>query len=67
MKIGDRVQYRSGSDYKPLGNISDELPAVLLNGAVLIGQLYKVQWDVDGESGWLRERELILIEKESGQ
>lgn len=58
-KVGDRVQYRSGGNWKPYGVIVDEQPAITMNGAVLVGPKYKVRWDDGDESGWLSLHELI--------
>jgi hypothetical protein len=67
-EIGQRVQYRSGGNWRPFGVVVEKEPPITMNGAVLVGPHYKVQWDADGEgdvSGWLSYYQLEAVDKTS--
>lgn len=56
--IGQRVQYRSGGNWKPFGVIVEIQDGMKMNDAVLFAPRYKVQWDDGDESGWLSYHDL---------
>jgi hypothetical protein len=62
IKLGQRVQYRSGGNWKPFGIVIDIQGEICMNGTVLISSRYKVRWDDEDESGWLSEHDLKEME-----
>lgn len=57
-EIGQRVQYRSGGNWKPFGVVVEANEPITMNGAVLVSPRYKVRWDDGDESGWLSAHDL---------
>lgn len=61
MDIGTRVQLKFAS--KPTGTIFDKQVPLKINGVIFSPEKFKVKWDneEDGESRWLKERDLQVI------
>ena len=57
-EVGDRVQYVSGGNWKPVGTVIEIQDGMTMNSAVLFAPRFKVRWDDGEESGWLSYHDL---------
>lgn len=52
-QLGQMVLLKYGGGHRLIGEVVEIEPAILMNGAVLSSEHYKIEWEDGNVSGWL--------------